>query len=99
VLGWSIRVTPVGNHDTIIAYWQAGLGGIDWLQEDYMSENHGGYPDRYLVPVSVVCEVIDAPPRLGYGYGTAKNPIVRIPEELITRAGDSLLEVEVWDQS
>jgi hypothetical protein len=51
----SAAVPKATDADQRIATWQAGLGGLDWLDSLVssgrgMSTSHGGYPEAYLIP-------------------------------------------------
>jgi hypothetical protein len=120
MLGWQINIycqttSPALLKADVLASWQTGLGGTDWLDELVKSGRAmllleaGGYPLRYAVRVADLLEQL---PHLPTPH---KGPLV-IGEDYIMEAGwkgritidhaalsafspSAVVIVDAWDQS
>lgn len=115
MLGWDIFVTGVDTKGkkVTIASWDASLFGCLWLDDlvkQGVAKDLGGngYPNRYLLPLSVLLEkIIPAPPDgdtplvIGDDYvRESKTSSFKFHDNVILDfKSNTMVEVEAWDQS
>ena len=118
MLGWLIIVRTPGSDDqddTVLAKWETGVSGIDWL---FGLEREGkatcvsrhGYPTRFHVANEHVLPYLRAghPPKhfgpdvIGDDYlapGGWNGPMTVNAERLAACTGGAIWTVDAWDQS
>ena len=120
MLGWLIivRSKPFdsdGSDGDVLAKWEAGISGIDWLSA---LENEGkalcvsrhGYPTRFHVAAEHVMPYLrsghaplhDGPEVIGDDYVTPRgwsSPMTIHIERLVACDVKDMLVVDAWDQS
>ena len=107
-LGWHIRVcrqsdggvspaTADSPEGTLLARWEAGLNGLDWLDElvkegKAIDLGGNGYPCRYTAAAEYLFpRIVDMPPGAKVVWSSAL---------LVAQCRlDEWLIVEAWDQS
>lgn len=125
MLGWHISIyrqsdggsspaTPQSSKGTRLAVWQAGLGGLEWLDAlvkagKAIDLGGDGYPCRYTaLAEDIVPHIIETPPQ-------ARAVWMREPTDIVTdkwegktvvdravagaRHPDEWVLVEAWDES
>ena len=121
MIGWWIGIakqTPQERDNSadkkaaIIASWEAGSGGLDWLEKLVQEGKatkllHNGYPCRYVALAQDVLPLIEngppthsGPTIIGDDYVTPGGWIdsVELKSEKITACGpDQILTIDAWD--
>ncbi|MEE1782822.1 hypothetical protein PUR71_07825 [Streptomyces sp. SP17BM10] len=117
MLGWWIgiaevdpeeydRVTPEQRRAALLARWEVGLNGLDWV-EDLVAAGkaeqllRGGYPSRYAARAEHVLPLLaeGAVPGSGAGQLSRVRALETHPERIAACPADRALTIEVWDQS
>ena len=115
MLGWDISVcrqsdggvspaTADSPEGTRLASWQAGLTGLDWLNElvkegKAIDLGGNGYPCRYTATAEYLFpRIVDMPPGAKSDWEGWKVVWASEPEVALCRL-DEWLIVEAWDQS
>ncbi|MBM3980781.1 MAG: hypothetical protein FJ304_10940 [Planctomycetes bacterium] len=122
MLGWGINVwrqtdqrgTPAHLRRGFIAAWEAGLGGLEWLDALVAAgraEDLGGsgYPNTYTLTAGVLAEVLSAgvpshtgPDVIGDDYvlpGGWTGPLHLERATFAECSPDEVLVLEAWDLS
>ncbi len=126
MLGWRVIVTQLAPEEyeaatdidrrtKMLASWEVGLGGTDWLDElikegkaSLLSDN-GGYPCRYTAKACDVLPLLMAgppphagPPVFGDDYVLPGNWSGRVTihhDRLAACPLDQVLTIDAWDLS
>lgn len=119
MLGWLVIVSTCLPEedvlaDNIIARWEVGPGGIDWIEKLVESgkadqRSFSGYPNRYIARAGDVLPLLtENPPAhtgpaiFGDDYVLPANwrgQVTMYPERIKGCADDSVLTIDAWDQS
>jgi len=121
MIGWWIGIaqqTPeerdgaADKKAAIIANWEAGTGGLDWLEKLVQKGkatklSHNGYPCRYVATArDVLPLIVNGPPAhsgptiIGDDYVTPGGWIGSIEfnsEKIAACAPDQILTIDAWD--
>lgn len=109
MLGWWLTLltqesTNEQIHDksTLIATWETGLGGLEWLsplraQGSALQLSHNGYPNSYRIQAGALKALFSQnPPPSRSGPSVWQQ---FYPERLNACRDDQWLWLEAWDQS
>ncbi|MEV6976867.1 hypothetical protein [Kitasatospora sp. NPDC093806] len=115
MLGWWIvisapdpqrpdRPTADTRGSVVLAKWEAGLGGLDWLSglvEAGKAEqlSHNGYPNRYTARAGDVLPLLAGGTVPDTGWGAAHRPRDLYADRMAVCPPDRSLTIEAWDQS
>ncbi|MFJ8430769.1 hypothetical protein ACIQ9P_05670 [Kitasatospora sp. NPDC094019] len=103
MLGWWFVVTlpvPGDGEDVVLAKWEAGLDGIDWITGLVAAgraerSRFDGYPHRFTVRAGEVLPLLADGSVPGAGCSSRELH----PDRIAGCPADALLTVDAWDQS
>lgn len=123
MIGWCIVVaaqTPeerdrsVDRQEAVLANWEVGPGGLDWLQQlviegkaTWLARN--GYPNRYTANASDVLPLLAGGPPAHRGAAIIgddyvmpanwKGKVILHEDRIAACPPDQVLTIDAWDQS
>ena len=123
MIGWWIVISTqtaeerhrhAGGSDSILASWEVGPGGLDWLKllaatGAIQQIRSDGYPNSYIAPAGVVLPLlVDGPPAhsgplvVGDDYVMPAGWVGKIEihnARIAACSADQQLTIEAWDLS
>lgn len=125
MLGWWIRVyaqtpeqieaaTPEEGRAAVLAQWEAGLGGLRWIERLVESGraqrlSAGGYPNRYIARAADLLPLLvngppshEGPAMIGDDDvlpAHRRGTFERFADRIDAVSPEQVLTVEAWDQS
>ena len=110
----TVHATGLNEKDHRLASWEVGLNGAQWIKDlckigEAVDLGGNGYPNRYVLTAAALRRARqhgvpkhDSPPVIGDDYFLPSGWIGKVEldrERLNGLAPQTLLAVEVWDQS